>query len=183
MITPAKGYTWNDVQAAAYEWCAKNNVNTSCGLQEAQFNRMQYDLEAQGIIDMVNPQEMQSYLTNPNNTKANAEASANGQHPTATTSSASASGVYVNTADFIGQFSPAGNSPWDSSESVNNDGVYVPSAIKVNPNVSSAYLQQTFNEAWELYGNVSCYTGAQLKMAVLNYMKQKGVISWNEYFN
>ncbi len=181
MITPGEGFTWNDVKAAAYEWCAKNNVNTSCGLQEAQFNKMQYDLEAAGIIDMVNPQEMQSYLTNTGNTRANAEAFVNGQE--ITPSALPGSWVAVNTDSFLGKMGTAGNSPFDTSESVNNDGVFVPSTIYINANASDAYVQQTFNEAWDLYGQGSCYTGRQLKMAVLNYMKSKGAIGWNEYFN
>ncbi len=181
MITPGEGFTWNDVKAAAYEWCAKNNVNTSCGLQETQFNKMQYDLEAAGIIDMVNPQEMQSYLTNTGNTRANAEAFVNGQE--VTPSASSGSWIGVNTDSFLGKMGTAGNSPWDTSESVNNDGVFVPSTIYINANASDAYVQQTFNEAWDLYGKGSCYTGRQLKMAVLNYMKSKGAIGWNEYFN
>lgn len=181
MITPGEGFTWNDVKAAAYEWCAKNNVNTSCGLQEAQFNKMQYDLEAAGIIDMVNPQEMQSYLTNTGNTRANAEAFVNGQE--VTPSASSGSWVAVSTDSFLGKMGTAGNSPFDTSESVNNDGVFVPSTIYINANASDAYVQQTFNEAWDLYGKGSCYTGRQLKMAVLNYMKSKGAIEWNEYFN
>jgi len=181
MLTPGEGFTWNDVQAAAYEWCAKNNVSTSCGLQEAQFNKMQYDLEAAGIIDMVNPQEMQSYLTNTGSTRENAEAFVNGQE--ATPSASSGSWVAVNTDSFLGKMGTAGNSPWDTSDSINNDGVFVPSTIYINANASDAYVQQTFNEAWDLYGKTSCLTGRQLKMAVLNYMKSKGAIGWNEYFN
>ncbi|MDD5774389.1 MAG: hypothetical protein PHS64_00425 [Candidatus Omnitrophica bacterium] len=164
-----EGYTADDLRAFSSQWCAENNVVTSCGLQEVDYNKMMYDAEAKGIIYMLDPQEQARYRLNPSNTRANAQAFLTGSQTTYVESTYH----WVQTQALLGTLPNGGNNEFGGSV---NDRTYIPPWIEVNDLATEADFASVRAEVDLLYRNASCLTENERADLYLAGYERKGLV-------
>jgi hypothetical protein len=175
-ISPASGYTWDDVLSAANQWMGQNYQALNCGPIWWQVDSMIRGLEAMQIIRVVDESEMGVIAT--------------GAVPARDGSSAGASGsqaaVYGRDTSAWQQTSPynifgypvsGDKSPFGKPEVT---GAGIPGAIRVNPDIPLDVIQNAYGKLAQShgFGAVNCVSGDEIYADIMKDLRAMGYIDY-----
>jgi len=149
-VRPGENYNWDNVHEAADQWMDEHPTWTECGDPADRYEAMLYDLENAGVINMLDPNEQQMALNNPQNTRENWSNYLDGK-PIAPSTAASAdksNWIPLSSSALVGSLTGGGNNPFGGWNSPYGDGEYVPKTIYVNPDVPQEYLTARISRSY-----------------------------------